>query len=109
MQSSQGCNVACGHSSSVFALRVDPLDEPVEKADPDLVLADLILDTVVKVGVVVDLNDDDRAVGFLDVDAIETGADRARRPQRDVDDGAAARRRWESSSTRPPAPRSARA
>ena len=51
---------------------IDPLDEPIENSRPDLVLADLVLDPVFKVRVVVNLDDDDRAVRFLDVDPIET-------------------------------------
>src|SRR5271154_6943462 len=66
--------------------RIDPLDEPVEDSRPDLVLADQVLDPVFEVRVVVYLDDDDRAVGFLDVDAVEAGADRARRLARGVDD-----------------------
>src|SRR5580693_444257 len=66
---------------------VDPLNEPVEDSRPDLVLADLVLDPVFEVRVVVDLDDDDRAVRFLDVDAIETRTDRARGLERRVDDG----------------------
>jgi hypothetical protein len=49
---------------------VDPLDEPAEDSRPDLVLADQVFDPVFKIGIVVDLDDDDRTVGFLDVDAI---------------------------------------
>src|SRR5580693_1488062 len=66
---------------------VDPLNEPVEDSRPDLVLADLVLDPVVEVRVVVDLDDDDRAVRFLDVDAIKTRTDRSRGLERHVDDG----------------------
>jgi hypothetical protein len=56
----------------------DPLDEPVQDSRPDLVLADQVFDAVFKVRVVVDLDDDNFPIGFLDVDAVETGADRAR-------------------------------
>ena len=65
---------------------IDPFDEPVDEPRPDLVLADLVLDPVLEIGVVVDLDDDDRAVGLLDVDAIEARADRAGRLERGVDD-----------------------
>src|ERR1700734_2100357 len=51
----------------------DPLDEPVEDSRPDLVLADQVLNSVFKVGIVIDLDNDDRAVGFLDVDAVKAG------------------------------------
>ena len=49
--------------------RIDPLDEPVKNSRPDLVLADQVLDPVFQVWIIVDLDDDDFAVGFLDVDA----------------------------------------
>src|ERR1700733_14573383 len=49
---------------------IDPLDEPIENPRPNFVLADLVLDPVLKVRIVVDLDDDDRAVRFLDVDPI---------------------------------------
>ena len=87
----------------------DPLDEPVEDAGPDLVLADLVLDPVLEVRIVVDLDDDDRAIGFLDVDAIKPRPDRTRGLERGVDDG---RRRIADGKrlrSRLPAPRSARA
>src|SRR3954452_3267663 len=67
-------------------LLLEPLDEPLEHADPDLVLADLVLDAVLEVGVVVDLHDDEAVVGLLDVDAVEAVPDRARRAHRDVDE-----------------------
>ena len=67
-------------------LLLEPFDEPLEHADPDLVLADLVLDAVLEVGVVVDLHDDEAVVGLLDVDAVEAVADRARRAHRDVDE-----------------------
>jgi hypothetical protein len=40
---------------------------------------------VLEVGVVVDLHHDEAVVGLLDVDAVEAGPDRPRRPHRDVD------------------------
>jgi hypothetical protein len=67
------------------ALLLESLDEPLEHADPDLVLADLVLDAVLEIGVVVDLHDDEAAVGLLDVDAVEPLPDRPRRAHRDVD------------------------
>ena len=61
------------------SLLLEPLDEPLEHADPDLVLADLVLDAVLEVGVVVDLHDNKAVVGLLDVDAVKPLADRPRR------------------------------
>src|SRR6478752_8967881 len=72
-------------SLQVFKLLLEPLDEPLEQPCPDLVLADLVLDAVLEVRVVVDLHDDEAAVGLLDVHAVEAVADRARRAYRDVD------------------------
>ena len=66
-------------------LLLKSLDEPLEHADPDLVLADLVLDAVLEIGIVVDLHDDEAAVGLLDVDAVEPLPDRAGRAHRDVD------------------------
>src|SRR5262245_8460334 len=66
-------------------LLLEPLDEPLEHAGPDFVLADLVLNAVLEVGVVVDLHDDEAALGLLDVDPVEAVADRARRPHRNVD------------------------
>src|ERR1700683_328570 len=77
--------VGAAAAAPARASGVDPLDEPVEDTRPDLVLADLVLDPVFKVRVVVDLDDDDRAVRFLDVDAIETRTDRARGLERRLD------------------------
>jgi hypothetical protein len=48
---------------------VDSFDEPVQDSSPHFVRADLVLDPMLEIRVVVDLDDDDRAVGFLDVDA----------------------------------------
>jgi hypothetical protein len=55
----------------IARLLLEALDEPLEHADPDLVLADLVLDAVLEIGIVVDLHDDEAAVGLLDVDAVE--------------------------------------
>src|SRR5215470_367183 len=66
-------------------LLFEALDEPLEHAHPDLVLADLVLDAVLEIGIVVDLHDDEAAVGLLDVDAVEPLPDRPRRAHRDVD------------------------
>ena len=41
--------------------------EPLEKPYPDLVLADLVLDAVIEIWIVVDLHHDESSVGFLDV------------------------------------------
>src|SRR5262249_49981103 len=68
-------------------LLLEPLHEPTQHAGPDLVFADLVLDAVLEVGVVVDLHHDKAAVGLLDVDAVEAVADRARGAHRDVDQG----------------------
>src|SRR5579862_9006382 len=67
-------------------LLLEPLDEPAQELDPDLVLADLILDAVLEIGVVVDLHDDEAVVGLLDVDPVESLADRTGGAHRDVDE-----------------------
>ncbi len=67
-------------ASRVSASSADPLDEPVENSRPDLVLADQVLDPVFEVRVVVDLDDDDFPVSFLDVDAVKGRADRRSPP-----------------------------
>src|SRR4029077_16352148 len=72
-------------SLQVFKLLLEPLDEPLEQPCPDLILADLVLDAVLEVRVVVDLHDDEAALGLFDVDAVEALADRPRRPHGDVD------------------------
>src|SRR5580704_17184480 len=64
---------------------VDALDEPLQDTAPDFVLADLILDAMIEIGIVVDLDHRDRIAGLLDVDAIKAAADRARGAQRDID------------------------
>ena len=66
-------------------LLLESFDEPFEQPRPDFVLADLVLDAVLEVGVVVDLHDNKAVVGLLDVDAVEPLADRPRRAHRDVD------------------------
>src|SRR3954449_9774739 len=66
-------------------LLLEPVDEPAQHLHPDLVLADLIFDAVLEVGVVVDFHHDETRVGLLDVDSIETIADRARGADRNVD------------------------
>ena len=73
----------------------------LSSADPDLVLADRVLDAVLEVRVVVDLHDDDAVVGLLDVDAVEAVADRPRRAHRDVDHLAAAPCRGRRCESRP--------
>src|SRR5580704_5447120 len=65
-------------------LLLEPLDEPAQQPHPNLVLADDVLDAVFEVGVVVDFHDHDAVVGLLEVDAVKTIADRARRAHRDV-------------------------
>src|SRR3977135_3913331 len=65
-------------------LLLESFDEPLEQPDPDLVLADLVLDAVLEIGVVVDLHDDEAVVGLLDVDAVEPLPDRPHRTHRDV-------------------------
>src|SRR5262249_20136043 len=85
---------ASEHVASTFAhptvevepLLLEALDEPAQKPHPDLVLADLVLDAVLEVGVVVDFHHHNPAVGLLEVYAVETVADRARGAHRDVDD-----------------------
>src|SRR2546430_4657908 len=64
---------------------LEPLDEPLEQPRPDLVLADLVLDAVLEIRVVVDFHDDETAVGLLDIDAVEAVADGPRRAHRNVD------------------------
>src|SRR5580704_13623230 len=64
---------------------VDALNEPLQDAAPDFVLADLILDAMIEIGIVVDLDHGDRIAGLLDVDAVKAMADRARRAQGDID------------------------
>jgi hypothetical protein len=54
----------------------------MQKPFPQLLLADMVLDAVFEVRVVVDLDDDDWGVAFLDVDAVKAGADRVRRLER---------------------------
>jgi hypothetical protein len=49
--------------------------EPLEKPYPDLVLADLVLDAVIEIWIVVDLHHDESSVGFFDVYPIQTFAD----------------------------------
>src|SRR5262249_53571020 len=75
---------ASEHVASTFAhptvevepLLLEALDEPAQKPHPDLVLADLVLDAVLEVGVVVDFHHHNAAVGLLEVYAVETVADR---------------------------------
>src|ERR1700760_23884 len=89
------------------ALRADALDEPVEDSRPDLVLADQVLDPMLEVRVVVDLDDNDFAVGLLEIDAVKAGADRARRLERRVNDPrrrVADRKRLRSALPRPVRP-----
>src|SRR5262245_33898215 len=69
----------------VGGLLLEALDEPLEQAHPDLVLADRILDAMLEAGVIVDLHDHDAVVGLLEVDAIEAVADRLGGAHRDVD------------------------
>src|ERR1700677_3635290 len=65
--------------------RVDPLHEPLQYSAPYLVLADLILDAVLEVRIVVDLDHHDRFAGLLQIHAVEPAADRARGAQRAFD------------------------
>src|SRR5258706_11679347 len=74
------------YEADAVTLLLEPVDEPAQQLHPDLILADLVLDAVLEIGVVVDLHHHDAAVGLLEVDAIEAVADRARRAHRDVDD-----------------------
>src|ERR1700694_4462464 len=60
----------------VTSLLLEALDEPLQQADPDLVLADRVLDAVLEIGVVVDLHDHEAVVGLLDVDPVKSLADR---------------------------------
>src|SRR5260370_37448863 len=64
---------------------VDAFDEPLQDAVPDFFFADLVLDAMFEVRIVVNLDHCDGIASLLDVDAIEAGTDRARRAQRDVD------------------------
>src|SRR6266571_7602448 len=75
----------CASLIAPYRSLLEPLDEPLEQPRPDLVLAELVLDAVLEIGIVVDLHDDEAAVGLLDVDAVEAVADRPRRAHRDVD------------------------
>jgi hypothetical protein len=63
--------------TEIAPLLLKPLDEPLQHLHPVLVLADLVLDAVLEVGVVVDLHHDEACVGLLDVDPLEPLADRA--------------------------------
>src|SRR5712691_7424952 len=73
------------HEAIAYTLLLESFDEPLEQPGPDLVLADLVLDAVLEVGVVVDLHDDEAVVGLLDVDPVEPLPDRPGRAHRDVD------------------------
>jgi len=57
--------------------RVDPIDEPLQYPAPHLILADLVLNAVVEVRIVVDLDHRDRFARLLHVHAVEPAADRA--------------------------------
>src|SRR5580704_15067939 len=65
-------------------LLLELLDEPAQQPHLNLVLADDVLDAMFEVGVVVDFHDHDAVVGLLEVDAVKTIADRARRAHRDI-------------------------
>src|SRR5262249_58929614 len=66
-------------------LLLEALNEPLEQPDPDLVLADRVLDAVLEVGIVIDLHDHEAAVGLLDVDPVESLADRLGGARGDVE------------------------
>src|SRR5205809_4510005 len=75
----------CASLIAPYRSLLEALDEPLEQPCPDLVLADLVFDAVLEIGVVIDLHDNEATVGLLDVDAIEAVADRPRRAHGDVD------------------------
>src|SRR5580765_2967289 len=60
--------------------------EPLEKPYPDLVLADLVLDAVIEIWIVVDLHHDESSVGFFDVYPIQTLADWTSSPNCSVEE-----------------------
>src|SRR5690606_14864046 len=62
--------------------RLEDLHDPVVQ----LVAEDRVLDAVIEVRVVVDLDQHGTPADGLDVDAVETVADRVRRPEREIDD-----------------------
>src|SRR5712692_10537106 len=66
-------------------LLLEPFDEPFEQTGPDLVLADLVLDAVLEVRIVVDFHYDEATLGLLDIYTVKTFPDRPRRPHRNVD------------------------
>src|SRR5262245_38175468 len=68
-----------------FASLLETIGKPLQQTDPDLVLADGVLNPVLEIGIVVDFHHDDAAVSLLEIDAVEALADRARRAYRDVD------------------------
>ena len=51
-------------------LLLETFYEPLKKPNPDLVLADLVLDAVIKIWIVVDLHYEEAAVSFLNVHSI---------------------------------------
>src|SRR5690606_12943448 len=65
---------------------LQPVDEPLGELHPDLVLLAAALAAVLEVGIVVDLDDVDAVRRLLQVDAIQSVADAARRAHGDVDD-----------------------
>src|SRR3954447_12447742 len=65
---------------------VESLQKPLRQPDPDLVLLAGILPAMVEVGIVVDLDDEDAVIGFLEVDAVEAVADAAGGTHRRIDD-----------------------
>src|SRR5258708_8764991 len=61
-------------------LLLQPVDEPPQDADPHFILADRVLDAVLDIRIIVDLHHY-KAVGrLLEVDTIESVADRPGRP-----------------------------
>src|SRR4051794_15575316 len=66
-------------------LLLESFDEPAQQLGPDLILANLVLNPVFEIRIVIDFHDDETGVGLLDVDAIESVAYRPRGAHRDVD------------------------
>src|SRR5918992_4388495 len=66
-------------------LLLKSFDEPLQEADPDLVFADLVLDAVLEVGIVIDLHHDEARGRLLDIDPVEALPDRAGGAHGDID------------------------
>src|SRR4051812_20018518 len=76
------CGLRCLGSPGLL---LESLDEPPQQLGPDLILADLILDPVFEIGIVIDFHDDEAGVGLLYVDPIESVTDRTCGAYGDID------------------------